>query len=138
MNVAAAAAAATAPAAPAAPAASEVVERKKKVNHPTVEAGEKFEAIPTDFDPKEHKALRVVDFKDEVVWWDYRITVIERQLEDAKKTREEVKAMGSAKDRARAKKLIKYKTQMDELLESLKEDGMTDEQIEALMKGQAG
>lgn len=89
----------------------------------------KLEAIPTDFDPKTHKPLKRTDFKDEGLFLEMRAADLEARAAKLRKEASTIRELGSAADRAKAKKLLLMQERMQELMASLREQGIDPDAI---------
>lgn len=91
------------------------------------------EAVPEGFDFDKHKPLKKRDFKEEYLYYEFRAEDLERKAAKLREQAEESKKLGSGKARQKAKRLVKLKSQIAKLTESLKESGVDVESILASM-----
>ncbi len=102
--------------------------KKKRIPHPLVDnADEKkypFDGVPDDFDASKHSSLKKKDFKLDHMYFTYRADHLEATVKDMRSKAELAKKLGSSKDRAKAKRLVKMQSKMKELREQLVAQGV--------------
>ena len=90
------------------------------------------EAIPDEFDFGKYPTLKRKDFVHDHLYFEHRALESEFKVVKFRELAEEAKTLGSAQDRARAKKLIKTAAKMEELKAVLEAGGFD---VEALLAG---
>lgn len=80
--------------------------------------------VPKDWDPKAHKGLRRKDFSDEALFWDWRADRMELQVKKIRAHAEELRKLGTVKDRSRAKKLLSMQKRIADLKAQLEGEGV--------------
>lgn len=109
-------------------------EKVQKIDHPSL-IGEKdpksgqhlrkrIAEFPKDFDPKVHKPLKKSDFENESVWLLHKADELEAKAKDLREEAKMADKLGSAKQRAQAKQLVKMQKRAAELMASLKSAGI--------------
>lgn len=98
----------------------------------------KLKEIPTDFDPKKHTNLRRVDFEEEYMYCLWRADRFEKQAAAMRKEAEMLQKGGSKENRAKLKRFLKMKKQMEELQKQLGEDIDLNEVLSELEGGDGG
>ena len=81
-------------------------------------------AVPEDFDFATCKSLKKKDFKEDYLYFEFRAEECDFRAAAFREEAAEVKKLGSAKDRGRAKRLIKMTEKMGELKKQLKNQGI--------------
>lgn len=81
-------------------------------------------AVPEGFDFRAHKSLKKRDFALDHLFYEYRAAEMDFKAAAFRKQAEEIKKLGSAKDRGRAKRLVKLQEKMAELRKQLEEQGI--------------
>lgn len=145
----------TAKSAPAAPAsarpgvqepAAKKPEKAKvvRVLHPALQpdgegkATTKLKEIPADFNPKLHKPLTRKHFEDESIFLELKAREFDAKAANLRKQAEELKKIGTVKDRGAAKKLLSLQKRIDELTKDLAAKGVDVDAIkQALFSKQA-
>jgi len=92
------------------------------------------ETVPTGFDFKNHKTLKKVNFVTDELYYLHRAAEQDAKATTWRAQAAEAKAMGTSKDRGKAKRLIKLTEKMAELKKQLQEQGID---VEELLKGVA-
>lgn len=102
----------------------------KRIAHPdllTDDEGQptaKIKEIPKDYDRTKHLPLRRRDFEDEAKWFDMRANEFDVKAFAHRKMAEEFRTLGSAKDRAKARRLVSMQKQMADLRKTLEDEGV--------------
>lgn len=81
-------------------------------------------SLPEDFDFKTNKSLKKRDFTADYLFYEYRALECDFKAAAFRIVAEEVKKLGSAKDRSSAKRLVKLQEKMAELKTQLTEQGV--------------
>lgn len=81
-------------------------------------------AMPEGFDFATNKPLKKRDYSADYLFYEYRALEMDFKAATFRKQAEEAKKLGSAKDRSRAKRLVKLQEKMDELKKQLTEQGV--------------
>jgi len=97
-------------------------EKVERIDYVVPEGG--LTEVPADFDPKKHKPLKRKDFKDESVFLLSRAAELEKKAAWYRTEAENVKKLGSVKDRVKAKRLLAMQKRMQELQASLAAEGV--------------
>ena len=97
-------------------------EKVEKAKYPIPEGG--LKEVPTDFDTKKHRPLKSKDFADESSWCELQAKHCEAKATEWRSKGEESKKLGSVKDRAKAKNLLRMQDRMAELMKELSADGV--------------
>lgn len=95
----------------------------------------KMHTVPSDYDPKKFKPLKRGDFTSESVWYKFRAFLCDLQSQAYLKQAEEAEKLGSAKDRQKAKRLQRLRSQLDELTKELSGQGID---VDAILAAAAG
>jgi len=85
--------------------------------------------MPPEFDFKTHKTLKKKDFTADHLYFSHRAAEARFKAEQFDAQAEEAKKLGSAKDRGKAKRLIKLTEKMAELKEQLAGQGIDVEKL---------
>ena len=88
--------------------------------------------MPDEFDFETYPTLKRKDFAHDMHYFEHRALECEFKVVKFRELAEEAKSLGSAQDRAKAKKLLKYASKMKELEAALKAGGYD---VEALLSG---
>lgn len=88
-----------------------------------------FKSTPGDFDWKSHKPLKKKDFASDDGFFIYKAEEFEAKAKAFRTQAEEAKKMGSTKDRAKAKRLVKMQEKMAELMKQLQAQGIDTEAL---------
>jgi len=110
---------------------AEAKEKVKKTKYPVPNDG--LAEWPADFDEKVHQPLKVVDFKDPIVFLDHKAAGYEARAKAIRAEIEEIKIAGPGGVK-KANKLLKVTAELDALKELLKAQGMD---VEALLAQRA-
>lgn len=86
-------------------------------------------AVPEGFDFKLHKNLKRKDFKEDYLYYEFRAAECESKAVAFREEAAEVKKLGSAKDRGKAKRLVKMQDKMEELKKQLQGQGVDVEKL---------
>ncbi len=87
------------------------------------------EALPEGFDFKICKSLKKKDFKEDHLYFEHRAAEFDAKAVAYREEAAEVKKLGSAKDRGKAKRLVKMQEKMSELKEQLTKQGIDVEKL---------
>lgn len=87
------------------------------------------DAVPEGFDFATNKPLKKRDFSADHLFYEYRAAEMDFKAAAFRKQAEEAKKLGSAKDRSRAKRLVKLQEKMAELKKQLTEQGVDVEDL---------
>jgi len=110
--------------------ATDVVVKKKKSKRTVFVHTEPLEvAVPEKFDFAKNKPLKKTDFKNEDLFFEYKAAECDAKAIVFRAKAEESKKLGSTKDRAKAKRLLKMQEKMAELREQLEADGVNVEEL---------
>ena len=87
-------------------------------------------AVPEGFDFKLHANLKKKDYISDYLYFEFRAAGAENAVISFKELAEEAKKLGSSKDRAKAKRLVKMTSKLSELKQQLIAAGVD---VEALL-----
>jgi hypothetical protein len=105
---------------------------EKGKTHATV----KLDEWPSDFDATKHRKLRRSDFSNEAVFLEHKADELEARAKMFRAEAETARKLGSAEDRARAKRLKTMLEKMEELKAQLSEQMGEDAVNEMIAKVQ--
>lgn len=110
----------------------------KRKQHPLVGSKDDnvypFAEMPDDFDFVKMKSLNKKDFESDHQFFIYKAADADYRAEDYRERAEEAKTLGSSKERAKAKRLVKMQEKIAELRAQLEEDGVN---VDALLENAA-
>ena len=86
-------------------------------------------AVPEGFDFKTNRSLKKKDFKEDYLYFEHRAEECDFRSVAYREEAAEVKKLGSAKDRGKAKRLVKLQDKMVELKEQLSKQGVDVEKL---------
>ena len=126
---------------PGEPAPKAKKEKVKRILHPALKPNaegkptEKLDGFPADFDPKVHKPLRRVNFKNEAPLLLQQADKLEAKAKALRAEAEACQKLGSQEERAKAKKLRDMFLRMEEIKSQLAGEGVD---VAALMNSITG
>ncbi len=97
-------------------------EKKVRAQYAIPEGG--LTAWPADFDSKLNKPLKRKDFADESLFLLSKADEYDRRAKALRQEAEESKKLGSIKDRAKAKQLLKMQKRMKEMTDAMAAEGI--------------
>ena len=103
--------------------------RKVRDKHPAALSDGSLTETPGDFDFEIQARLVRKDFKEEHQFLTYRATDAQFRATAYQKQAAESKALGSSADRKKAKKLVKMRDSMQELMDGLRKQGVDVDKI---------
>lgn len=107
------------------PTAAKGEEKKapKRIQHPLIGNADPnvypFTSAPADFDGRKHFPLKKKDFKEEYMFYEWRLSIARQNVEKLEKAVAEAKATGGSKDKAGAKRLVKMAQRLSDLQQKL-------------------
>lgn len=100
-----------------------------KVNDPNDKVYPFKEATPEGYEFGKFKPLKKRDFVEDWLYYEHRAQEMEAKAKAFHEQADESKKLGSGKQRAKAKRLVKLRTQIAELTQALKDQGIDVEQL---------
>ncbi len=101
---------------------------KKRQPHPALKSKDEavypLPGLPDDFDFAKHAQLKKRDFQSDYMYFEYKTAELEIKVEAMQAKAEEAKKLGSSKERAKARRLLRLQATMKELTASLVEAGV--------------
>ena len=95
----------------------------KRADHPALGSKDPnvypFTTAPADFDGKKHLPFKKKDFKEEHMYYEWRLGIARANLAKLEAAYAESKATGGTKDKAGAKRLVKMASRMADLQQKL-------------------
>lgn len=111
----------------------EKVVRTKRTIHPLVGNADvkvyPFKATPPDYNFTSHKPLKKKDFASDEFFFNYKAEELIAKADLWKAKAEEARKLGSTKDRAKAKRLIKMQETMAQLRKQLEAQGINVDEL---------
>jgi hypothetical protein len=102
-----------------------------------VRPSKKLDAVPTDFDIKQHRPLGKNDFADESMYWTLRAQDLRKKADAFDKKAADIKQYGANTDKKSASQLVKMQDRMSELLAQLAGKGVDVDAVMAKLKASA-
>ena len=116
-------------------AVGEVVKPKGRPRHPNVgqDGVWPFETLPGDYDFLRHKPLKKADFVNEAAYYDYRVAQAEYRVEKLRERATLARTLGTSRDAAKARRLLRIRAKFAELRKELEGAGVD---VDALLAAQ--